>query len=70
MKQAKITRTLEDGTLEVTYIDLPDKDSDLPVEKKTIKKKRKNSNADNEKQEEVKTTSTSKASIKITRPES
>ena len=70
MKQAKITRTLEDGTLEVTYIDLPDKDSDLPVEKKTIKKKRKNSNADNTKQEEVKTTSTSKASIKITRPES
>ena len=66
MKQAKITRTLEDGTLEVTYIDLPDKDSDLPVEKKTIKKKRKNSNADNTKQEEVKTTSTSKASIKIT----
>jgi hypothetical protein len=70
MKQAKITRTLEDGTLEVTYIDLPDKDSNLPVEKKTIKKKRKNSNADNTKQEEVKTTSTSKASIKITRPES
>ena len=68
MRYAKITRTLEDGTVEETLVEIPDN----TVAKKPTKRKssRKSTNEDNTKQEEVKTTSTSRASIKITRSES
>lgn len=57
MRQAKITRTLEDGTIEETFIDLPDNTST----KKAVNKKssRKDVNEDNKKQKEEQTTTTS-----------
>jgi hypothetical protein len=66
MRYAKITRTLEDGTIEETLVELPEKvlvKSKTPTKRKSS---RKSTNEDNEKQEKVKTTSISKASIKIT----
>ena len=67
-RYATITRTLEDGTLEETLIELPNRDS----KKQTTKNKssRKQSNEDNKKQEEEQATSTSKATVSIKRTES
>tara|TARA_R110000851_G_scaffold326320_1_gene494900 strand:- start:1403 stop:1606 length:204 start_codon:yes stop_codon:yes gene_type:complete len=65
-RQAKVTRTLEDGSIEEFYIDL-DKPSNKKVKTKSSRKK---SNEDNKKQEEKQTTSASKASVEITRAES
>ena len=69
MRYAKITRTLEDGTIEETIVDLPDvKGTDTPKRKSS--RKPKDENEDNTKQKEKQATSTNKTTISITRSES
>ena len=66
MRQAKVTRTLEDGSVEEFYIDL-----DKPSSKKNkTKSSRKKPNEDNKKQEEKQASSVSKATVGIERSES
>ena len=75
MRQAIIKRTLEDGSEDITYIDLPSKSDveEKPVSKskkrKTTKKVSDEDNS-NKVKEKMQATSTNKASVTITRAES
>lgn len=68
MRQVKITKFLEDGSEEVSYLDLPTK-------KKSTRKPRKkkevvDDNNNNQKKEQKQTPRTNKTTIEITRSES
>ena len=69
MRYVTITRTLEDGTIEETIIDLPEKGSAKTTKRKSSRKP-KDENEDNTKQKEKQATSTNKTTISITRSES
>lgn len=69
MRYAKITRTLADGTIEETLVELPEKEK---VTSKPTKRKssRKITNEDNTKQEKEQATPINNETIKIKQPES
>tara|TARA_R110000850_G_scaffold107166_2_gene218580 strand:- start:2382 stop:2591 length:210 start_codon:yes stop_codon:yes gene_type:complete len=69
MRYAKITRTLEDGTIEETIVDLPEVKGTSSTKRKSSRKP-KDENEDNTKQKEKQATSANKTSISITRSES
>ena len=52
MRQAKITRTLDDGSIEETFVDLPSKEDSTPPKSKPRRGKKNNDKDNSTKEEE------------------